>query len=334
MNNSSLLTEFLLLGFSGPWKLQLMQASIFILLYLTALMGNCLIITITSLDTRLHTPMYFFLSNLSMFDLCLISAVVPKTVVISLTNNNSISLFECVAQVFLVVFSAAAELFLLTVMSIDRYAAICHPLHYDIIMNRGTCVRMTVMSWFSSGFVSLLHTVGTFSLSYCGLNEIQQFFCDIPQLLAVSCSEHTTTEIVLIFINAVLDLCCFIFILISYIYIFSTIRKIPSMQGQSKAYSTCLPHLAVVALFLSTAFISYLKPILGSVSFTDHILSAFYILLPPSLNPIIYSLRNKAMMTGLNKLINRKLLKKDNILVFLQEQRHSPPNICLSKELI
>ncbi|XP_004477141.1 olfactory receptor 14A16-like [Dasypus novemcinctus] len=319
MNNISIATEFLLLGFSGTWKLQLFQASICILIYLSALMGNGLIITITSLDPCLHTPMYFFLRNLSLFDLFLISTVVPKTIVNALIQCNSISFIGCMAQVFLVLFSAATELFLLTAMSIDRYAAICHPLHYDVIMNRVTCVRMVAVSWFSSGFMSLIHTVSTFSLSYCGLSKIQQFFCDIPQLLAVSCSKHVTTEVVLILINVVFDLCCFLCILISYIYIFSTIRKIPSTQGKSKAYSTCLPHLTVVSLYLSTAFISYLKPIFGSTSSTDLILSALYIVLPPCLNPIIYSLRNKAMKTSLEKLISKNLLTKQNILIFIQE---------------
>ncbi|XP_058146164.1 olfactory receptor 14A16-like [Dasypus novemcinctus] len=319
MNNSSMVTEFLLLGFAGPWKLQLLQAVIFMVIYLSALMGNILIITITSLDPCLHTPMYFFLRNLSVIDLCLISAIVPKTVVDSLTQCNSISILGCLVQIFLVLCLAVAELSLLTAMSFDRYAAICHPLHYDVIMNRGSCVRMAAVSWLSGCLISLIHTANTWSLSYCGPNEIQHFFCDIPQLLAISCSEHVTTEIVLIFISAVLDFCCFVCIIISYIHIFSTIRKIPSTQGRSKAYSTCLPHLTVVALFLSTAFTAYLKPILGSKSFFDLILSAFYILLPPSLNPIIYSLRNKAMKTGLEKLITKKLLRKVNILIFIQE---------------
>ena len=169
---------------------------------------------------------------------------------------------------------------------------------------------MVTLSWLSSGLISIIHTAGTFSLTYCGPNEIQQFFCDIPQLLAITCSENITAEIVLILINAVLDLCCFICIIISYIYIFSTVRKIPSTEGRSKAYSTCLPHLVVVVLFLSTAFIAYLKPILGSTSVTDHVLLSFYILLPPSLNPIIYSLRNKAMRATLEKLITKKLWVK------------------------
>ncbi|XP_004468412.2 olfactory receptor 14A16-like [Dasypus novemcinctus] len=319
MNNISVVTEFYFLDFPGPWDLKLLQVSFVILIYLSALMGNGLIITITSLDPSLHTPMYFFLKNLSLFDLFLISAVVPKTIVNFLTHCNSISFLGCSAQVFLVLFSGAAELFLLTAMSFDRYAAICHPLHYDVIMNRGMCVQMVVVSWFCGGFMSLIHTVNTFSLSYCRLNEIQQFFCDIPRLLAISCSEHVSAVIVPILINAVLDFCCFVCIITSYSYIFSTIRKIPSTQGQSKAYSTCLPHLTVVVLFVSTAFIAYIKPIFGSTSFIDLILSAFYILLPPSLNPIIYSLKNKAMKTGLEKWIVRKLWKKENILIVLKE---------------
>ncbi|XP_006877587.1 PREDICTED: olfactory receptor 14A16-like [Chrysochloris asiatica] len=309
MNNMSMVTEFILMGFAIPWKLQILQAGIFLVIYLAALMGNGLIITITSLDPGLHTPMYFFIRNLSLFDICLISAVVPKTIVNALTHSNYISFLGCVTQVFLVAFSAATELFLLTMMSIDRYVAICHPLHYEVIMNRGTYVQMIFFSCLSGGLLSTSHTALTFTLSYCDLIEIQQFFCDISQLLAISCSEHITAEIVLILINAVLDFCCFICIIISYTYIFSTVRKIPSTEGQSKAYSTCIPHLSVVVLFLSTALAAYLKPILASASFTDLILSAFYIMLPPSLNPIIYGLRNKAMKLGLEKLTKNLLSK-------------------------
>ncbi|XP_006877588.1 PREDICTED: olfactory receptor 14A16-like [Chrysochloris asiatica] len=317
MNNMSMVTEFILMGFAGPWKLQILQDGIFLAIYVTALLGNGLIITIISLDPCLHTPMYFFIRNLSLFDICLISAVVPKTIVNSLTHSNHISFRGCVIQVFLVAFSAATELLLLTVMCIDRYAAICHPLHYDIIMNRGTCVKMAFFSCLSGGLLSMIHTGLTFNLSYCEIIEIQQFFCDIPQLLVISCSEHITSEIVFIFISSVLDFCCFICIIISYAYIFSTVRKIPSTEGKSKAYSTCIPHLVVIILFLSTAISAYLKPILASASFTDLILSAFYIMLPPSLNPIIYGLRNKAMKVGLEKLIT-KFFSKENVFIFLQ----------------
>ncbi|KAI5159483.1 Olfactory Receptor 14A16 [Manis pentadactyla] len=189
MKNISVVTEFLLLGFSGPSRLQFLQSGIFVVIYLMALVGNGLIVTIASLDPCLHTPMYFFLKNLSLSDVCLMSSTVPKTVANSLTHINSISFSGCVMQVFLVPFATVAELFLLTVMSIDRYAAVCHPLHYELIMNRGLCVHMVTLSWLSSGLISVIHTAGTFSLTYCGPNEIQQFFCDIPQLLAITCSD-------------------------------------------------------------------------------------------------------------------------------------------------
>ncbi|XP_004416844.1 PREDICTED: olfactory receptor 14A16-like, partial [Odobenus rosmarus divergens] len=230
MNNVSVVTEFLILGFSGPWSLQFLQSVLFTVIYLLALVGNGLIITIISLDPCLHTAMYFFLRNLSLFDLCLISAVVPKIVVNPLTHSNSISFFGCVAQVFLVPFSAVAELFLVTVMSIDHYAAICHPLYYETIMNRGRCGQMVALSWLSGGLISVIHRAGTFSLSYRGFNEVQQFFCDIPQLLAITCSENITAEIVLILVNTVLDFCYFICSTVSYVYIFSTVRKIPSTK--------------------------------------------------------------------------------------------------------
>ncbi|KAM5167929.1 olfactory receptor 14A16-like [Callospermophilus lateralis] len=317
MNRTSGLTGFLLLGFPGPCNLQLLQAGALTAAYLAALVGNGLTITITSLDPGLHSPMYFFLRNLSLSDICLISAVVPKAVTNSVTHCHSISFLGCVSQVFLVPFSAVAELSLLTVMSMDCYAAICHPLHYEAIMSRDTCVQMVTLSWLSSGFVCAMHTVSTFSFSYCGNRQIQQFFCDIPQLLAISCSHNMTAEVVLISISAILDTGCFACIVVSYIFIFSTVRRIPSTAGQVKAYSTCLPHLAVVVLLLSTAFTAYLKPLLGSSSSTDLVLSAVYIVLPPSLNPVIYSLRNKAMKAGLEKLVTRKLLTKQHMLLFL-----------------
>ncbi|XP_044116198.1 olfactory receptor 14A16-like [Neovison vison] len=320
MNNVSVVKEFLILGFFVPWSLQLLQSVLFTVISLLAVVRNVPIISITSLDPCLQTPMYFFLRYLFLFDLCLISAAVPKIVVNSLTHSNSISFFGCVTEVFLVPFSAGAELLLLTVKSIDRYAAICHTLHYKAIIKRSTCVQMVALSWLIGGFISVIHTAGTFSLSYCGINEIQQFFSDIPHLLAITCSENITAEIIHILVNASLDFCCFICITVSYFYIFSTVSKIPSTKKQSETYFTCLPHLAVV-LFVSTAFIAYLKPILGCASFTDLVLSSLYILLPPSLNSIIYSLRNKTMKTSLGKLITRKLLITDNILIFFPKSR-------------
>ncbi|XP_054554451.1 olfactory receptor 14A16-like [Talpa occidentalis] len=203
---------------------------LFSLIYMYALLGNGLIILITTLDQHLHTPMYFFLRNLSFLDLCLISATVPKSIANSLRHSSSISFPGCVVQVFLIVFSVGAELTLLTVMSLDRYAAICHPLHYDVIMSRVRCAQLTAVSWLGGGLIGLMNTAGTFSLSFCGSNVVHQFFCDVPQLLAISCSGNLLSELVPILISVVLSICYFIFIVISYVHIFSAVRKIPSTE--------------------------------------------------------------------------------------------------------
>ncbi|XP_037673790.1 olfactory receptor 14A16-like [Choloepus didactylus] len=310
MRNNTAVTEFILLGFSTNQNMHILHSMLFSFIYLWALIGNVLIIMITTLDQHLHTPMYFFLKNLSFLDLCLISVTIPKSIFNSLTHNNTISFLDCVTQVFLVTLLAIAEVFLLTVMSFDRYAAICHPLHYEVIMNMSMCVWMAAVSWVGGSLAAVMHTAGTFSLSFCGSNVVHQFFCDIPHLLAISCSENLMREIVPILISVVLDICCFIFIIISYVYIFCTVKKIPSTEGQSKAYSTCLPHLVVVVLFLSTIFIAHLKPTSKSPSISDLVISVFYTVVPPTLNPIIYSLRNKAMKLALGMLVEGKIIKK------------------------
>ncbi|XP_004460234.2 olfactory receptor 14A16-like [Dasypus novemcinctus] len=310
MKNKTAVTEFILMGFSTNQNLYILHSGLFAFIYLWALIGNILIIMITTMDQHLHTPMYFFLKNLSILDLCLISTTVPKAIVNALTHSNSISFLGCVMQVFLFVLLAVAELFLLTAMSFDRYAAICHPLHYEVIMNMDTCMHMAAVAWLGGGLTAVMHTAGIFSLSFCGPNVLHQFFCSIPQLLAISCSENLVREIVPIIITVTLDFCCFIFIMVSYIYIFCTVKNVPSTEGQSRAYSTCLPHLVVVVLFLTTGFIAHLKPTSAYPSISDIVISVFYTMVPQTLNPIIYSLRNKAMKTALCMLIEGKLIKK------------------------
>ncbi|XP_007537921.1 olfactory receptor 14A16-like [Erinaceus europaeus] len=301
--NLTIVREFILLGFPNSENVSILHSVFFSLIYSCALMGNVLIIIITTVDQHLHSPMYFFLKNLSFLDLCLISVTVPKSIANSLTHNSSISLCGCVVQVFLLIFSLATELHLLTVMSFDRYAAICHPLHYEVIMNRNMCVQLTAMSWLGGCLIAVMHTAGTFSLSYCESNVVHQFFCDIPQLLAISCSESLIAELVPIFISVLVDMCCFIFIVISYLYIFCTVKKISSTEGQLKAYYTCVPHLVVVLLFVSTGFFAYLKPTSDSPSISDLIISMFYTMVPPTFNPIIYSLRNHAMKMAVGILL-------------------------------
>ncbi|XP_028913096.1 olfactory receptor 14A16-like [Ornithorhynchus anatinus] len=288
-------TEFLLLGFSEVRELQLVHGMMFLLVYLAALMGNLLIVTVTALDERLHTPMYFFLSNLALIDLCLISVTVPKSVVNSLTNNRSISFLGCVLQVLFFISLASTEMILLTVMSHDRYTAICHPLRYEVVMNRGACGKMAAASWLSGGLSGLMHMATTFSEPFCGSHVIHHFFCEAPHLLAQAGSTVILREVKVTIFTASLSFLCFISIIISYIRIFSIVLKIPSVEGRSKAFSTCLPHLVVVILFLSAGAFAYLKSKSNGPSGVDLFLSMFYSIVPPAMNPIIYSLRNREL---------------------------------------
>ncbi|NXE58125.1 O14J1 protein, partial [Casuarius casuarius] len=248
MSNSSSLKEFLLLVFADTRELQLLHFSLFLGIYLAALLGNGLIITAVACDQRLHTPMYFFLLNLSLLDLGSISTTVPKSIVNSLWNTRVISYSGCAAQVFLVTFLFGGEYSLLTVMAYDRYVAICRPLHYGTLVGSRACVKMAAAAWGSGFLNALLHTANTFSIPLCQGNTVDQFFCEIPQILKLSCSDSYLREVGLLVITACLCLGCFIFIVLSYVQIFTAVLRIPSEQGRHKAFSMCLPHLAVVSL--------------------------------------------------------------------------------------
>ncbi|XP_048213677.1 olfactory receptor 14A16-like [Perognathus longimembris pacificus] len=301
MDNSTSGSTFFLTGFSTVPELQIFHALVFSAIYLAAVLGNLLIIILTTQDHRLHTPMYFFLKNLSFLDLCLISITVPKSITNSLLNNNTISYCGCVSQVLFFFLLATTEVSLLTVMSYDRYVAICHPLRYEILISHRACVQMAASSWVSGGFNAVLHTAATFSVPMCGSLYVNQFFCDVPQLLSLSCS-YNIGEFVVIGFSLVLDFGCFVFIDISYVHIFIAVLNMPSKEGRAKAFSTCLPHLMVVTLFLSSGFFAYLRPLPKSPSTFDLIISVFYTVVPPTMNPLIYSLRNKDMKRALRRL--------------------------------
>ncbi|XP_060053062.1 olfactory receptor 14L1-like [Erinaceus europaeus] len=308
--NRTEVANFLLMGFSDIWEIQIVHAVLFLLIYLLAFMGNVLIVILTSLDVHLQTPMYFFLRNLSFLDFCYISVTVPKSIVSSLTHDTAISFMGCALQVFFFLDLACTETVILTVMSYDRYVAICQPLHYEVIMNQGTCVRMMAMSWLSGAICGLMHVIATFSLPFCGSNRVNQFYCNVPQLINLLDAEDIIIESgVMIFITSLVNI-CFFSITLSYVYIFCTILKIPSKEGRSKPFSTCIPHLVVVTLFMLSGSIAYVKPISSSPSILDLFLSVFYAVVPPTLNPIIYSLRNKDMKAALSRQIARLLSKK------------------------
>ncbi|XP_055988212.1 olfactory receptor 14J1-like [Sorex fumeus] len=297
---------FLLLGFSPNSEQELFFASVFLVLYMLALTGNMLIIITTSLDDSLQSPMYFFLKHLSLLDLCYISVTVPRYLYNSFMHSGNISLWECIMQCFALMTCSSAELSMLTVMSYDRYVAICLPLHYDVIMDVRTCVHGVAGVWVSGAISAAMHTAATFSIHFCGPRIIHQFFCDIPQILKLSCSTEFMNEIDVTLFTAFLALVCFAFIGFSYVHIFSSVLKMPSAEGRAKAFSTCLPHLVVVILFLSTGAFEYFKPHSESPTALDMLLTIMYTIVPPALNPMIYSLRNKAIKLALRKVFQRK----------------------------
>ncbi|XP_067173196.1 olfactory receptor 14J1-like [Apteryx mantelli] len=302
MSNSSSLTKFLL-AFADTRELQLLHFSLFLGIYLAALLGNGLIITAVACDHRLHTPMYFFLLNLSLLDLGAISTTVPKSMANSLSDTRAISYLGCAVQLFFIISFLLAEYSLLTVMAYDRYVAICKPLHYETLMGSRACARMAAAAW-GSGFLNgLLHTAKTFSIPLCKGNVLEQFFCDVPHILKLSCSDSYLGEVGLIAVSACLAFGCFIFIVLSYVQIFTAVLRIPSEQGRHKAFSMCLPHLAVVSLFLSTIVYASLKPPSLSSPTLDLVVTVLYTVVPPAVNPLIYSMRNKELKNALKKLI-------------------------------
>uniref|UniRef100_A0A673U6C7 Olfactory receptor n=1 Tax=Suricata suricatta TaxID=37032 RepID=A0A673U6C7_SURSU len=304
MTNHSAVMEFFLMDVSATRELQMMQGFLFLFIYLATLMGNLLIFILITVDQCLHTPMYFFLKHLSLFDVCLISITVPKFIMNTLSHKKTISFLGCILQVLLVIHFAGCELFILTTMSYDRYVAICHPLHYNVIMNRRVCVGMTVTSWILGSIFGVLYSAGTSSLSFCGSRKLPQFFCDVPSLLKISCSKTHVTMDISVAIGVVYALSCLVSIGFSYIYIFNTVLRIPSLQGWLKVFSTCTPHLIVVTTFIVTGTMAYLKPpVPDSPHLVDFLVSVFYSVLPPSLNPIIYSLRNKEIKEAVRKLL-------------------------------
>ncbi|XP_065510711.1 olfactory receptor 14J1-like [Caloenas nicobarica] len=310
MSNSSCITQFLLLAFTDTRELQLLHFWLFLGIYLAALLGNGLIITTIACDQHLHTPMYFFLLNLALLDLGSISITVPKSMANSLWDTRAISYTGCAVQLFLFTFLIEAEYYILTIMSYDRYVAICKPLHYGTLLGSRACVHMAAAAW-ASGFLSaLLHTANTFSLPLCKGNALDQFFCEIPHILKLSCSDAYLRELGLLIFGASIFFLCFVFIVLSYVQIFRAVLRIPSEQGRHKAFATCLPHLAVVSLFVSTGTFAYLKPPSISSPSLDLVVSVLYALVPPAVNPLIYSMRNQELKDALWKLISYCFLKQ------------------------
>ncbi|XP_063159054.1 olfactory receptor 14A16-like [Candoia aspera] len=305
MANQSTVTEFLLMGFSDDRNMQILYFVMFLVIYLLALTGNFLLVVAVILNHHLHAPMYFFLANLSFSDVCFISTIIPKAMAISLTNNRWISYAGCVAQVFSVFTLAGSEVALLTIMAYDRYVAICHPLQYNLILNWDASMQIAAASWLTCMIHALLQIVIVYHWKFCRSYRIEQFFCDVPQLQKISCTDTRISQILILVIGIIVNSFCTGFIFASYGYIFSAVLKIPSVQGRYKAFSTCAPHLMVFSLFLSSAVFAYERPQSLSSHTLDLLSAVLYTVLPPLLNPLIYSFRNK----GIQKAVWRMLKK-------------------------
>ncbi|XP_008839164.1 olfactory receptor 8B3-like [Nannospalax galili] len=305
--NSSLVTEFILLGLTDQPNLQIPLFVLFLVMYLITELGNLVLIILIVLNSHLHTPMYFFLFNLSCIDLCYSSVVTPKMLMNFILRKNLISYVGCMTQFYFFCFFVISECYVLTTMAYDRYVAICNPLLYDTAMSPKVCCYLLLASYFMAFSGAMIHTGCVLRLTFCDGNIINQFFCDVLPLLQLSCTSTYVNEIE-IFIVAGKDITVASFIIfISYGFILSSILQIRTTEGRSKAFSTCSSHILAVSLFFGSGVFMYLKPSSAGSMDQGKIASIFYTIVVPMMNPLIYSLRNKDVKVALRKTLNRRI---------------------------
>ncbi|XP_006872931.1 PREDICTED: olfactory receptor 1F12-like [Chrysochloris asiatica] len=304
--NQSSVSEFILLGFSNWSGQQALLFALFLCLYLTGLLGNLLILLAIASDHHLHTPMYFFLANLSFVDLCLSSTTVPKMLLNIQTQTQSISYPACLTQMYFSIMFTNMDNFLLTVMAYDRYVAICHPLHYSTIMTQRLCASLVAVPWAIAILNPLLHTLMMAHLHFCSDNVIYHFFCDINSLLPLSCSDISLNQLMVLAVVGLLFIVPSGCILASYTRIISAVMKVPSAQGKFKAFSTCGSHLVLVILFYGAITKIYMTPISNQSTEKDLVASVIFIVVTPVLNPFIYSLRNNELKGALKKVLYQR----------------------------
>ncbi|XP_049746526.1 olfactory receptor 8K3-like [Elephas maximus indicus] len=304
-HNLTVLNEFILMGITDRPDLQAPLFGLFLIIYMISVVGNLGIIILTKMDSRLQTPMYFFLSHLAVTDLGYSTAVGPKMLVNFVVDENTISYYFCATQLVFVIMFITTELFILSAMSYDRYVAICNPLRYTIIMSRGVCSVLVAIPYLYSTFFSVLVTIKIFSLSFCGYNIIRHFYCDSLPLLSLLCSDTHEIKLVIL-VLAVFDLISsLLIVLVSYTLVIVSIIKLSSAEGRHKAFSTCGSHLTVVVVFYGTLIFMYLQPKSSHSFDTDKVASIFYTLVVPMLNPLIYSLRNKNVKYALHRTLEK-----------------------------
>ncbi|XP_008830406.1 olfactory receptor 5AN1-like [Nannospalax galili] len=303
--NITEITEFILLGFSDFPRITALLFIVFLLIYITALTWNLCLIVLIRMDSHLHTPMYFFLSNLSFIDLCYVTSTVPKLLITFFQEKQTINVVGCAVQYFFFSMLATSESCLMTAMAYDRYAAICNPLLYSSIMSPTLCVRMVMGSYMGGLTCSLSQICALLQLHFCGPNVIRHFFCDISQLVHLSCTEAFFVEVLIVILTAIFGIMNALVVMISYVYIILSIMKITSTKGRSKAFNTCASHLTAVSLFYVSGVFAYLRSSSGVSSSFDRFASMFYTVVTPMLNPLVYSLRNKEIKDAINRLQNK-----------------------------
>ncbi|CAK6449169.1 unnamed protein product [Pipistrellus nathusii] len=305
--NQSSVVEFILLGFSNFPELQQQLFGAFLVVYLVTLVGNAIIIVIISLEQSLHVPMYLFLLNLSLVDVSFSAVIMPQMLVVLSTEKTSISFVSCFAQMYFLLLFGGTECFLLGAMAYDRFAAICQPLSYPMLMNKRVFMKLVMFSWASGVMVATVQTTWVFSFPFCGPNELNHLFCETPPVLELACADTFLFEIYAFTGTILIVMVPFLLILLSYIRILFAILKMPSTTGRQKAFSTCASHLTSVTLFYGTASMTYLQPKSGYSPETKKLMSLAYTLLTPLLNPLIYTLRNSEMKRALMKFWRRKV---------------------------
>ncbi|XP_075807543.1 olfactory receptor 9S13-like [Microtus pennsylvanicus] len=306
------LQGFVLAGFGGDAETQALLFAVFLPLYMLTVLGNLTMITVITLDAGLHSPMYFFLKNLSFVDLCLSSVIVPNALANIFSSSKVISFEGCATQLFLFSLLGAIEAFLLAVMAYDRFMAICSPLRYSLNMSPAICARLVLGTFCVGCLNAIVQTSLTFQLSFCNSNHIDSFFCDIPPLIKLACADTTLNELVILGVSGFIILCAVLVIIISYGYITVTILRMQSGSGRHKVFSTCGSHMTAVSLFYGTGFAIYGQP--GGLQSMEqgNLVSIIYTLVIPMFNPLIYSLRNKDVKDALRRLGQRHSLVKES----------------------
>ncbi|XP_069068367.1 olfactory receptor 5J3-like [Pleurodeles waltl] len=309
LTNLTVVKEFILLGLSDHPGQNPVLFFLFLAMYLITLGGNSSISTIIVADSQLHTPMYFFLFNLSVLDMCLTTVLLPKMLSNLLINKKTIPFYDCITQLYFFAFFATTEVFLLAVMAIDRYVAICRPLHYTTLMSTKVCTILTASSWIVSCLHSVLYSVLISNFTYCGPNQIQQFFCDVPPLLMLSCSDTSSYELLILTESSFILLVTLMSVVVSYMCIIYTILKMQTKEGRQRTFSTCSSHLIVVTLYYGTVLFNYIRPTSSYSLQKDKVMTVIYTAVTPMINPFIYCLRNTQVKEALRRVMSRYILQ-------------------------